>query len=158
MSGNKDDTNISFDRLVNKIEEMGIQYFRDCILKTNQYSTRYILQKVLQDHSAHVERIKSDISAYENLVISEKQVKLLFNRSAFDTFVDKYDVENLNFVEATELAIKLTEHFMDLYNKLASLPGEPEIQKASQFILSKKSIYLEILKKEYDRLSYKDRE
>ena len=104
--------------LLLKKEEQGLKFYRECIQKTNQFSTKYVLQKVLRVHQDHVEDLKLDI---QNLSGDKIETSLI---SELEDFADnaelcgEFDFATLTFREATQLAIKISENDIRFYENL----------------------------------------
>lgn len=152
MSHAKGNETVFVVSLVNHIEDMGVKCFKNCLLQTNQFSTRYVLTKVLRDYNDHVKQLKTEMNDFKNTVIYKRQIIDLMKRDIPATIINKYDLNNLNFVEANKIAIDLTEQYIHLYQSINAIETTAEVKALTELILAKKYVYLESLKSEYERL------
>jgi rubrerythrin len=138
--------------LLLKKEEHGLKFYRDCIQKTNQFSTKYVLQKVLRVYQDHVEDLKLDI---QNLTSDKIDTKMIADSDIAVSeaeFCEEFDFATLTFREATKLAIKFAENDIKFYENLLNNKLDNPSKKAIERILYKKSTYVMQLKGEYERL------
>ena len=49
---------ITLHEFTRSIESYSIEYYKSCILKTNQFSTKYILQKLIESHNKVSDSVK----------------------------------------------------------------------------------------------------
>jgi hypothetical protein len=143
---------IRVGELLLKKEEQGLKFYRECIHKTNQFSTKYVLQKVLRVHQDHVEDLKLDI---QNLSADKLKSSLraeLDKDTERERLCEEFDFATLTFREATKLAIMLSENDIKFYEKLLEKELDKPSKKAIERILYKKSTYVMQLKNEYKRL------
>ena len=137
--------------LLLKKEEQGLKFYRDCILRTNQFSTKYVLQKVLRVHQDHVEDLKLEIKNLSEDTLDSNLISEL-DKDSIREICSEFDFDTLTFREATRLAIKLSENDISFYEKLLDTDLNKPSQKAIERILYKKSTYVMQLKNEYERL------
>jgi rubrerythrin len=138
--------------LLLKKEEQGLKFYRDCIQKTNQFSTKYVLQKVLRVHQDHVEDLKLDIQNLSGDTVDSKLISNLEAAVSSADLCNEFDFATLTFREATKLAIKIAENDIQFYESLLDKKLDNPSKKAIERILYKKSTYVMQLKNEYKRL------
>ena len=138
--------------LLLKKEEQGLKFYRDCIQKTNQFSTKYVLQKVLRVHQDHVEDLKLDIQHLSEDKLDSKLIAELDDSVSQAELCSKFDFATLTFREATKLAIKFAENDIQFYEGLLDRKLDNPSKRAIERILYKKSTYVMQLKNEYERL------
>jgi rubrerythrin len=138
--------------LLLKKEEQGLKFYRDCIQKTNQFSTKYVLQKVLRVHQDHVEDLKLDIQNLSGDKLDSKLIAELDDSVSQAELCSKFDFATLTFREATKLAIKFAENDIQFYEGLLDRKLDNPSKRAIERILYKKSTYVMQLKNEYERL------
>jgi rubrerythrin len=138
--------------LLLKKEEKGLKFYRDCIQKTNQFSTKYVLQKVLRVHQDHVEDLKLEIQNLSGDKVDPNLVSNLDKVVSNEDLCNEFDFATLTFREATRLAIRLAENDIQFYENLLEKDLDSPSRKAIERILYKKSTYVMQLKNEYQRL------
>ena len=138
--------------LLCKKEELGLKFYRDCIQKTNQFSTKYVLEKVLRDHQKHVEDLKLDLQNLTDDKIESDLVTAIEKELPSRNFSDEFDFATLTFREATKLAIRFAENDIVFYENLLEKDLDESSKKTIQRVLYKKSTYMMQLKSEYERL------
>jgi rubrerythrin len=138
--------------LLLKKEEQGLKFYRDCIQKTNQFSTKYVLQKVLRVHLDHVEDLKLEIQNLSGDTVESKLISDLDSAISSAELCNEFDFATLTFREATKLAIKIAEYDIQFYESLLDKKLDNPSKKAIERILYKKSTYVMQLKSEYQRM------
>jgi hypothetical protein len=146
---------ITISAFVRQLEEFNVDFYKNCLLKTNQFSTKFILQQVIQDHQKYKKDIIPDIDG-----LGEEQVESRYLENIIEDFrrnyvENKFELESLNFVEATELAVILIEYVIKKYEILLKYPLSSASKKSLDVIFQKKQNQLEMLKKEYEKRRYK---
>ena len=144
----------SFSELVVRCEKSGLQFYRDCMRITNQFSTKYILEKVIQKQRKHVTRLLADIgNVYDSVAEAaalEKKLQIFLQKE----LVREFDRENLNFVEVTKLAIRMTSFYRDMYMHLKENESLKNLHPVIDHIIESKSMFINQLTSELERLSY----
>jgi rubrerythrin len=138
--------------LLLKKEAEGLKFYRECIQKSNQFSTKYILQKVLRVHQDHVEDLKLDIQNLSSDKIAKDLISEIDNSLSYEDLCNEFDFSTLTFREATKLAIKFSENDIRFYEYLLTKDLDKPTKKAIERILYKKSTHVMQLKNEYERL------
>jgi hypothetical protein len=138
--------------LLLKKETEGLKFYRECIQKTNQFSTKYVLQKVLRVHQDHIEDLKVDIQNLTSDKLNKDLITEIDNSLSHEDVGNEFDFATLTFREATKLAIKFSENDIRFYEYLLTKDLEKPTKKAIERILYKKSTYVMQLKSEYERL------
>jgi hypothetical protein len=151
----KIDKPITISAFVSRLEEFNIDFYKNCLLKTNQFSTKFILNQVIQEHQKYKKDIIPDIDG-----LGEEQVDSRFLENIIEDFKrdyveNQFELESLNFVEATELAVILIEYVIKKYEILLKYPLSPASKKSLDVIFQKKQNQLDMLKKEYEKRRYK---
>jgi rubrerythrin len=138
-----------------KIEMQGLNFYKQLIHKTNQYSTKFILQKIFIEHQKHVENLKLCLDSLRDEVIVAEQFADVSLAQVFKIFEQEYKPKNLTFVEATKLAGRILENYVEIYEKLLNENISSDWRRAIEQILEKKSAYLQQIHNEHERLRYK---
>jgi hypothetical protein len=146
---------ILIEDLLRKKEDLGLKFFRDCIQRTNQFSTKYILQKVLRVHQDHVEDLKLDLEHLSDDKVDSSLVSDIEKGLSLADLSGEFDLATLTFREATTLAIRFAENDIQFYEKLLEIDLDKFSIKAIERVLYKKSTYVMQLKSEYERLGHK---
>jgi len=146
---------ISLSEISRSLETHIIEYYKVCLLKTNQFSTKYILQKLIEYHKTHTKDLKSnlvgDTGKYFQADLPDKYRQQFINSRKINSF----DIENLNFVEATKLAIVLLNFQIEFYSQLAEDSDSESLRDRLEKIIELKNNYIRDLETEFDRLNYR---
>lgn len=133
-------------------EEQGLRFYRDCIHKTNQFSTKYILQKFLHAYQDHVEKLKDEFQVTAEKSLAKQFLEQLEKSDSPQEICKEFDLSTLTFVEATRLAIRLAENDIDFYGHFLDKKLNTASRQALEKIISKKSAYIKQLKDEYKKI------
>ena len=140
---------------VQRLEKFCIEFFKKCEEQTNQFSTRFILQKAISEYRQWMQDLSEKVNSLgEDPVYINDLDRMLdtFSRQNLD---QNQDVDNLNFVEATNLAMVIMEFVITKYKELIG----SEISERSRLIISEiiaeKQKHLCLLKSEYEKVRYK---
>jgi len=146
---------IPIDEFVRRLETFSLDIYKQCLHSTNQFSAKFILQRVIKDHMGHTEEI-SQISGE----LGDEKLDSRILHGITEDFRKKnieadFDLQILNFVEANNLAIRLMEYVIDKYNQV--LKGDISSASAEnlKLILAKKNQRIDYLKSEYEKVRYK---
>lgn len=147
---------ITITNFVQNLETFAIDFFKSCLHKTNQYSTIYVLQRLIKENQKHQRTLQPVIKT-----LGIDQISLQYLVSLRDNFTkkrieSKFELDCLNFVEATNITIIVTEFLLSEYQKLignASISSESKT--ALEQICQYKEKYLQLLRSENEKLRYK---
>ncbi len=146
---------ISLQALSTAIESHGIEFYKTCLLKTNQFSTKYVLQRMIEHHKKHAKNLGSAITSDNENLLNTGLIETYQQKFAAAGMISDAEIENLNFVEATKLAIDLIKFQMEFYRQLCNQQEDPDLANDIETILAVKADYIRELESESDRLSYK---
>ena len=144
----------SFSEFVSKWEKSGLKFYRNCMRITNQFSTKYILENVLQKQNAHVTKILSDIGTINEAAVESEYVDKKITEFIKKVLIDEFDRENLNFVEVNKLAIRMSSYYREMYIHLKENETQKNVRNAIEKIVANKTGFIEQLTSEFERLSY----
>jgi len=154
MIKNLDKANIPMANLLQIKEEQGLRFYKDCIHKTNQFSTKYILQKFLREHQDHIEKLKNELQDTAEKSLAKQFLKQLAKSDPPQELCKEYDLSTLTLVEATKLAIRLAENDIDFYGHLLEQKLKIVSRQALEKIISEKASFVKQLKSEYNKILY----
>ncbi len=146
---------ISLYEVSRSIESHCIDFYKACVLKTNQFSTKYILQKMIEHHKKHLGIIKTNLSNEHEKIFAPDLLENYQQHFSNSESINSFDIVNLNFVEVTKLAIGLINLQIDFYRQMAEDLEEVSTKKSIDNIIELKTNYIRNLETEFDRLSYK---
>jgi len=146
---------ITVGELLRKKEELGLRFFKNCIQRTNQFSTKYVLQKVLRAHQDHVEELNQELQKLSEEMADDNLVSEIEKVVSAKDLSDEFDLATLTFREATRLAMRFAENDIIFYEKLLKKIPDSSSAKSIERVLYKKSTYVLKLKSEYERLRHK---
>lgn len=146
---------LAIQEYVGRLEKFCRAFFKKCEIQTNQYSTKFILQKIVEEYSERMDEVSHLVES-----LGDEPVDVQNLSQAFAGFEKKYlhdneDLENLNFVEAKNLAIKTMEFVINQYRQLIEMVASPESGKIISEIIESKNRHLKSLKSEYEKVRYK---
>jgi hypothetical protein len=104
----------------------------------------------LSDQKKHFVAIERDVRHLDTLM---PEVVISVD-DLYRNLETKFELQTLNFIEATRLAIAITEHQLSVYNEY--LPQKPTaaVKEVLMRLLKQKKTYYHVLQKEYERLRY----
>lgn len=136
-------------------EELGLHFYKNCIHKTNQFSTKYILQKFIQKHQDHLEDLRNEFQHIDEVELDIHELSIEDHESLWRQMCKDFDIGTLTFLEAIRLAIRITKDNIDYYQQLLDTKLNSASHKAVKRIINKKSAYIRSLENEYERLKNK---
>jgi len=156
MSKLKTDNNCSLNDVIIQIESGAIKLYKNLLIKSNQFSTQYIIQKVLKDYVKHFKQIQKVVESHK----SENPVLLTYENHSPESLLKDFDGDEdhsmLNFLEASKYSITILKNQISRYNKLKEILSDNSDQQLLDNICVLKNEYLNILENEYERLRYKN--
>jgi len=110
-----------------------LKFYRECIQRTNQFSTKYVLQKVLRVHQDHVEDLKLDLQNLSEDKVESSLVSGIEKGVSSTDLSKEFDLATLTFREATRLAIRFAENDIIFYENLLDNNLDNSSTKAINF-------------------------
>ena len=146
---------IAIHEFVERLEKFSLDIYKQCLMSTNQFSAKFILQKVIKDHAVHTEQVFQITGE-----LSEDKVDSIILNGIKEDFTKKnietdFDLQILNFVEANNLAVKLMEYVIEKYDQVLKYDMSSASKEKLNLILEKKNQRIEYLKSEYEKVRYK---
>ncbi len=154
MSDHSTLVHIPISDVIQKKEEMGLKFFRECINKTNQFSAQYILNKLLRNYTDHVNELKQAVQEIPIEEVNQNLVTDLEERFSFKDLCMEFDLSTLTFIEAAKIVIRMAERDIDFYKYFIEGEFNQPTQQALKRIVVQKTAYMDRLKDEYARLGY----
>ena len=154
MTRDTEPSAVHLSEFIYKIEEQGLNFYKQLMLKTNQYSTKFILQKVFVEHQKHMKNLQQDLADLGDEIINAAQFANVSFEENIKNYKEKYNPENLTFVEATKLAGCLVEKYIEIYENILNHKISSDWRKAIERMLENKRVYLQQLDNEHKRLRY----
>lgn len=140
MSNHSNAGKVPIIELVQKNEEMGLQFFRECINKTNQFSAQYILNKLLHNYTDHVKDLIQEFQKIPTEGINQRLAYDLEERFSPKDLCVEFDLSTLTFLEAARIVIRMTEKNIDFYKYFIEGKLNKPTQKALKKIVAQKSL------------------
>jgi hypothetical protein len=137
------------------LEREGINFFRHCIQKTNQFSTKFVLNKVIESYKQHVQGIENELPEFQTAVTVPDFLTELADSILMDGIEDLFDLEFLNFVEANKLAMHLVDNYITFYQRMAENEPPGRARNLVNELIDMKRNYRGQLQEEYQRLQHK---
>ena len=146
---------ITVKTFVERVESFSIDFYKKCLLETNQFSTKYVLQNVIKEHSAHSQEVVSAAAAFRDEKVNGRHLQDIMQDFIGNHVDSEFELDNLNFVEATHLTIVLMEYVISIYQKLMAYELSKSSIETLNSIFTLKKEYLKSLTDEYEKLRYK---
>ena len=137
-----------------KKEETGLNFFQECIAKTNQFSAKFVLEKMLQRHREHIDMLKNDIQLVRDDLVGIEALAEVEHKYSVQDLCEEFDLSTLTFMEAIKIAIRIAEKDIAFYQCILEGNLKSVSREVLKRILSEKSNYIKFLKTEHTRLGY----
>lgn len=132
-------------------EKRGIYFLQQCAHDTNQISAKFILRQIINRQRKHLSQIDNEVK-----YLDRKQAWAdIFRLDPFRQLSEAYDTMTLNFIEAFEIAMRLTELQSEIYRQACLQLAEVNPQTICRQILKAKKVHFHELKNEYERINLK---
>jgi hypothetical protein len=151
MPDRQDRQHVRFIDIFKRKELLRKKFFRECIKKTNQFSAQYILEKMLYTHALHLSELKEEVDLLGKEEISRDLYFPNEVHLSFEKLCAEYDLSTLTIAEAAKVAIRLEERDLDFFKDLTDSFFAEDSKKALKRIISRKTRFIERLKKEQAR-------
>jgi rubrerythrin len=132
------------------------KFFRECINRTNQFSAQFILQKMLNEHLNHLHELKREVQMLDGDKIDHDLFLSYENELFFEKLCAEFDLSTLTLNEAARIAIRMEERDLDFFMRILGRTREENSKKALKRIVSRKTHFIKELKKEQDRIIFKN--
>jgi hypothetical protein len=146
---------MEISQILQKNEENGLHFYRDCINKTNQYSTKYILQRFIRDLQDQLAILREEFASISDESILNRDLLPAEYSDSLRKVGKSFNISTLTLLEAIRLAIQITEQNINNYRQLLDNDMNVKSRRALGRIVRKKTAYKEHLQTEYDRLRFK---
>jgi hypothetical protein len=154
MSNHKSIRQVPIRELVRKKEEVGLRFFRECINRTNQFSAQFILKKVINNYTDHVNAIDQEFQNIPPETVDQKLAAHLEEKFSPKDLCVEFDLSTLTFLEAAKIVIRMAERDIDFYKYFIKREINKSTQKALKNIVVQKTAYMDKLRNEYSRLDH----
>jgi hypothetical protein len=145
-------TDLALYELIDKKEAMDLNFFQECISKTNQFSAQYILMRVLQNHKNHISELQQAVGDLPMELISSQVINIMEEKFSCSDLCREFDLSTLTMDEATKIVIRVAERSLDFYRNFLGENLSTSAQKSLKKIIIRKTAYIEHLKNEQSRL------
>ena len=130
------------------LENASINFFNRCLRKTNQYSTKFILQKVIRIQKKYISELKFDFQQLDAAITD----KFHASEDLYADLETLFDLCTLTFLEATKISLRIAERQCSVYDKLLSNETNTFSQELLLQIIDTKKRHIKALKEEFDHL------
>jgi hypothetical protein len=147
------DKKIPIKEFIAATEHHAQTILKNFVEKNTQFSTKFIVHKFLSQNEKQLKIIQADKSITEKPLVPEQwlaEQDWINIRQAVEA---KFDLENLNFIEATQLAVHMNEYLMNLYRAAELKTSSVLLKRVLSKVIAKKSSANLKLKMDYTRLS-----
>ena len=139
---------------ITRKEEGGLKFYRECLKKTNQFSAKFILAKVIEEHQTHVRTLKTYFNDNKAGTIRPDIYSQIEKRHRYQDMIDLFDLTCLTHLEAIKLGLKMTARDIEFYQTLSKSAADKHVADALEAVISIKNEHLKSLQVQYDRLNY----
>lgn len=151
---NKDLKNLNTS--IELIEHSVVGIFKNLILDSNQFSTQFVIQKIMQDFLDHSKKVKSVGNELEHSQKDDINLSFFKPGNLLTAFPGDSDYSLLNFVEASVFSITILKNQIEIYQNLEKQIADTQRKEILLKIIQLKRDYLDKLESEYERLRYKE--
>jgi len=147
------DKKIPIKEFIAATEHHAQTILKNFVEKNTQFSTKFIVHKFLSQNEKELKMIRADKSITEKPLVPEQWIAEQDWINIRQDFESKFDLENLNFIEATQLAVRMNEYLMNIYRAAELKTSSVPVKRALSKVRAKKSSANLKLKMDYTRLS-----
>jgi hypothetical protein len=133
-------------------ESRAIEILKNCIKKNNQFSTIFVIQQYISGLERQLKKLRKDESVTTKVRVPAAWIGESDWSAVQARVAGEYDLENLNFLEATQLVTSITEYLVAGYQAAENKTSEKVIKHVLHKAVERKTDQLKKLKKEYLRL------
>jgi len=154
MSNKSTISKVPVRELVRKKEQVGLQFFRECVNRTNQFSAQFILNKLIENYTDHVNAIDQEFHNIPTETVDQKLAAHLEEKFSPKDLCVEFDLSTLTFLEAARIVIRMAERDIDFYKYFIGRELNKSTQRALKKIVEQKTTYMDKLRNEYTRLDH----
>ena len=137
------------------IEMQCVLFYKHCIRISNLFSTKFVLQKVIEIQKNHMNEIVNSMGNDLSQIRIPDVLADLTEAYLFHGIEKSFSLESLNFVEANQLAIHLVDNYINYYSKIIESESQEHIKSVLTNLIELKQDFRQKLNQEYQRLRYK---
>ncbi len=148
-----DSKKIPIKDFISRLENNGNAILKDCIRKNTQFSTHFIMQRIIAQNENRLKILQKDKTIIAKPLLPENWIVQQNWAQIRSELKSGFDLENLNFLEANQLAIRLNEYMIGIYQAIRLKSSNAAVKKVLGAIIRRISSTNNKLKKEHLRLS-----
>ena len=149
MNSNK----IPLKEFISRLENNGNAILKDCIRQNTQFSTKFIMQRIIAQNENRLRILQQDKTIIAKPLLPEDWIVQQNWAQIRSELKSSFDLENLNFLEANQLAVRLNEYMIGIYQAIQLKSTNAAVKKVFSSIIRRISSTNTKLKKEHLRLS-----
>jgi hypothetical protein len=152
MARTKESKKVPLIEFISSIEDNGQAILKNFVDKNTQFSTKFIIYKFLAQNEKQLKIIQTDKSVTQKPILPEHWLSG-HNWGKIRMDLEKeFDAENLNFIEANQLAVRMNEYMIGIYQSTVLKTSSLVVKKVLTRVINKKISLNSKLKIEYARL------
>jgi hypothetical protein len=144
---------IALKEFIIRLENTGNEILKNCIKRNTQFSTKFIVQKILAQNEKQFKILSRDPNLTEKPLLPKQWITRQNWNAIQEELKKNFDLENLNFIEANHLAVRLNEYMIEIYRSIQVKTSSTAAKKVFKAMIAQKIQTNLKLKKEYRRLS-----
>ncbi len=144
---------IPLKEFISHLENNGNTILKNCIKKNTQFSTKFIINKIIAQNEKQLGIMQKDKTIIEKPSLPEQWVVQQDWDQIQAELKNDFDLENLNFIEANQLAMRLNEYKIRIYQSIQGKTSSTAVKKVLTAVIKRITNTNSKLIKEHLRLS-----
>jgi hypothetical protein len=147
-----DSKKIPLKEFISRLENHSNSILKDCIRKNTQFSTQFMIQRIIAQNENRLKVLQKDKTIIEKPLLPEIWIVQQNWTQIQSELKSSFDLENLNFLEANQLAMRLNEYMIGIYQAAQLKISSATVKKVLRTLIRQITSTNAKLKKEYQRL------
>jgi len=148
-----DSAKIPLKEFISRLENIANNILKECIRMNTQFSTKFIMQRIIAQNENRLRILQQDKTIIAKPLLPEDWIVQQNWAQIRSELKSSFDLENLNFLEANQLAVRLNEYMIGIYQAIQLKSTNAAVKKVFSSIIRRISSTNTKLKKEHLRLS-----
>jgi hypothetical protein len=144
---------IPLKEFISRLENNGNAILKNCIRQNTQFSTQFIIQRIIAQNEDRLKTLQQDKSIIEKPLLPEDWIMQQNWDLIQSELKSRFDLDNLNFLEANQMAMRLNEYMIGIYQSIQLKISNTAVKKVLGAVIRRITSTNAKLKKEHLRLS-----